>query len=138
MYLKISKPNQKVERFKRHDKAKTYLQDDDVPIDDATTKPLFTLQEKDAKVLGNIFKTSMESLAEEACLINVSNDNNYKLLVIAPIGKELSSKYTPSIQPLLTINTNSGLFRFKRTPFGLTNSPFFQSVMDRELLGIIW
>ncbi|UYV61030.1 HGD [Cordylochernes scorpioides] len=36
--------------FHRHVKAKTSLQDDDVPIDDMTTKPLFTPQEKERKV----------------------------------------------------------------------------------------
>ncbi|UYV75523.1 hypothetical protein LAZ67_13000475 [Cordylochernes scorpioides] len=35
--------------FYRRVKAKTFLQDDDVPIDDTTTKPLFTPQENDAK-----------------------------------------------------------------------------------------
>ncbi|UYV60563.1 hypothetical protein LAZ67_1001531 [Cordylochernes scorpioides] len=35
--------------FHRRVKAKTSLQDDDVPIDDTTTKPLFTTQEKGRK-----------------------------------------------------------------------------------------
>ncbi|UYV76620.1 K02A2.6-like [Cordylochernes scorpioides] len=42
--------------FHRRVKAKTSLQDDDVPIDDTTAKPLFTPQEKDAKVLGTKFQ----------------------------------------------------------------------------------
>ncbi|UYV72320.1 hypothetical protein LAZ67_9002626 [Cordylochernes scorpioides] len=35
--------------FHRRTKAKTSLEDDDVPIDDTTTKPLFTPQEKGRK-----------------------------------------------------------------------------------------
>ncbi|UYV60603.1 hypothetical protein LAZ67_1001638 [Cordylochernes scorpioides] len=35
--------------FHRRAKAKTSLEDDDVPIDDTTTKPLFTLQENGRK-----------------------------------------------------------------------------------------
>ncbi|UYV73515.1 hypothetical protein LAZ67_10003901, partial [Cordylochernes scorpioides] len=49
----------------------------------------------------------------------------------------LQLEVNPSTQPLLTINTHKGLFRFKRMPFGLANAPsFFQSVMDRILAGI--
>ncbi|UYV77322.1 hypothetical protein LAZ67_15000502 [Cordylochernes scorpioides] len=70
----VSRPGQKLLRFHRRFKAKTYLQDDDVPIDDTKTKPYFTPQETDAKVLGTIFKTSMEYLAE-ARQIHVSNNN---------------------------------------------------------------
>ncbi|UYV65284.1 hypothetical protein LAZ67_3003806 [Cordylochernes scorpioides] len=43
--------------FHRRAKAKTSLEDDDVPIDnDTTTKPLFTPQEKGRKVLGTKFQ----------------------------------------------------------------------------------
>ncbi|UYV63658.1 FZD9 [Cordylochernes scorpioides] len=38
-------------RFHRRVKAKTSLQDDDVPLDDTTTKPLFTPQEKGRKAM---------------------------------------------------------------------------------------
>ncbi|UYV70071.1 hypothetical protein LAZ67_7001708 [Cordylochernes scorpioides] len=42
--------------FHRRDKAKTSLEDDDVPIDDTTTKPLFTPQEKGCKVTREKFQ----------------------------------------------------------------------------------
>ncbi|UYV68152.1 TIGD1 [Cordylochernes scorpioides] len=43
--------------FHRRVKAKTSLQDDDVPIDDTTTKPLFTPQEKGCKGIRNKLPT---------------------------------------------------------------------------------
>lgn len=40
-------------------------------------------------------------------------------------------------QPLLTVNTHKGLFRYKRLPFGITSAPFqFQAVMDNILKGL--
>ncbi|UYV75691.1 K02A2.6-like [Cordylochernes scorpioides] len=49
----------------------------------------------------------------------------------------LQLEVNPSTQPLLTINTHKGLFRFKKMPFGLANAPScFQSVMDIILAGI--
>ncbi|UYV72355.1 hypothetical protein LAZ67_9002766 [Cordylochernes scorpioides] len=46
---KLTKALENIKGFHRRAKAKTSLQDDDVPIDDTTTKPLFTPQEKGRK-----------------------------------------------------------------------------------------
>ncbi|UYV71912.1 hypothetical protein LAZ67_9001122 [Cordylochernes scorpioides] len=72
-------------------KAKTSLQDDDVPIDDTTTKPLFTPQEKGRKGT----TTLMESLAE-ARQIHISNYNDYKLT----ISRRLVANGLHSCRPL--------------------------------------
>ncbi|UYV69193.1 K02A2.6-like [Cordylochernes scorpioides] len=52
----------------------------------------------------------------------------------------LQLEVNPSTQPLLTINTHKGLFRFKRMPFGLANAPSFFSQLWieywRELMGL--
>lgn len=40
-------------------------------------------------------------------------------------------------QPLLTVNTHRGLFRFRKLPFGISSAPFaFQSAMDKVLQGL--
>ncbi|UYV73469.1 hypothetical protein LAZ67_10003549 [Cordylochernes scorpioides] len=89
-------------RFHRRVKAKTSLQDDDVPIDDTTTKPLFTWQEKECKAT----TTSMESLAEahqihvknpRATLLELEQDTGISKTTIGRIVTEdLRLKKTPA------------------------------------------
>ncbi|UYV74367.1 K02A2.6-like [Cordylochernes scorpioides] len=110
-------------------------------------------KKKDTKVLRKCSKTSMEFLAEapvrsmsvleywtyplptqQDLFSFLAREKYFSKLYISNVYLQL--EVHPSIQPLLTININRGRFIFKRIPFGLTNCPFFQSVMDRELLGI--
>lgn len=43
----------------------------------------------------------------------------------------------PDSQPLVTVNTHLGLFRYTRMPYGITSAPsIFQAVMDDMLKGL--
>ncbi len=49
----------------------------------------------------------------------------------------LQLKVGQKSQPLLTVNTHRGLFRFKKLPYGISSAPFsFQAAMDQVLEGL--
>ena len=65
----------------------------------------------------------------------LANGESYSKLDLARANKQM--KVTESRQPLLTINTHMGLFRYARLPFGISTAPsLWQRAMAQVLQGI--
>ena len=65
----------------------------------------------------------------------LANGESYSKLDLARAYKQM--KVTESSQPLLTINTHMGLFKYARLPFGISTAPsLWQRAMAQVLQGI--
>ena len=71
----------------------------------------------------------------EEVLMNFSGKRIFSLIDMN--GAYLQLKIHPESQPLLTVNTPFGLYRYKRMPFGIMPAPaIFQKVVERILQGL--
>ena len=117
-----------------------------VPVDRSDwATPIVVVHKKDGGIrICDDFKVSINPVLQsqtytlptpEEMFSALANGESYTKLDLARAYKQMKVK--EECQPLLTINTHRGLYRYTRLPFGITTAPsLWQRAMAQVLSGI--